>query len=236
MRDLRDQVVARNSNIDVPSLEWIRAQFWPRNPFRRSSSSNTGRLAIQFMIQSRQLHADHVDSHYCAAIFKYLKHFAIMFCDHSTVVCLDYKHNIKIGEPDCPVAAVDRGKEVLVHSHRQLHKLHRSSERPQRTLSISPHFDRHLLLPPHQQSGMALHPRACPTLRGSLGGRCQISEIPPEESGCIPTPHFRAAQVEACLNSRPLGTLSSHSPDGITVLTPGHFLVGRALQVYTPRL
>ena len=114
VRDLRDQVVAKNSNIDVPSLEWIRAQFWPRNPFRRSSFSNTGRLAIKFMIQSRQLHADHVDSHYCAAIFKYLKHFAIMFRDHSTVVCLDDKHNIKIGEPDFPVAAVDRGKEVLV--------------------------------------------------------------------------------------------------------------------------
>ncbi len=70
VRDLRDQIVARNSEIDVPSLEWIRAQFWPRNPFRRSCSSMTGRLAIKFMIQSRQLHADHIDSHYCAAIFK----------------------------------------------------------------------------------------------------------------------------------------------------------------------
>ncbi len=114
MRDLRDQIVAKNSEIDVPSLEWIRAQFWPRNPFRRSCSSMTGRLAIKFMIQSRQLHADHIDSHYCAAIFKYLKHFAIMFRDHSAMVCLDDKHNIKIGEPDFPVAAVDRGKEVLV--------------------------------------------------------------------------------------------------------------------------
>ena len=40
------------------------------------------------------------------------------------------------------------------------------------------------------------------------------------------------AQVEACLNSRPLGGLTSHSPDGITPLTPGHFLVGRALHAY----
>ena len=40
------------------------------------------------------------------------------------------------------------------------------------------------------------------------------------------------AQVEACLNSRPLGTLTSHSPDGMTPLTPGHFLVGRPLQAY----
>ena len=40
------------------------------------------------------------------------------------------------------------------------------------------------------------------------------------------------AEVEACLNSRPLGGLTSHSPDGITPLTPGHFFVGRALHAY----
>ena len=34
------------------------------------------------------------------------------------------------------------------------------------------------------------------------------------------------SQVEACLNSRPLGALTSHSTDGISPLTPGHFLVG----------
>ena len=43
-----------------------------------------------------------------------MKHFAIMFHNYSTMVCLDGKHNIKTGEPDFPVAAIDRGKEVLV--------------------------------------------------------------------------------------------------------------------------
>ena len=36
-------------------------------------------------------------------------------------------------------------------------------------------------------------------------------------------------QAEACLNSRPLGVMASHPLDG---LTPGHFLVGRALKAY----
>ena len=36
------------------------------------------------------------------------------------------------------------------------------------------------------------------------------------------------AQIEACLNSRPLVPLPTE--EGLEVLTPGHFLVGRALE------
>ena len=40
------------------------------------------------------------------------------------------------------------------------------------------------------------------------------------------------SQIEACLNSRPLGMVTSHSPDGLSPLTPGHFLIGKALKAY----
>ena len=35
-------------------------------------------------------------------------------------------------------------------------------------------------------------------------------------------------QIESCLNSRPLTAITSHPSDSISVLTPGHFLIGRA--------
>ena len=38
-----------------------------------------------------------------------------------------------------------------------------------------------------------------------------------------------SAQVESCLNSRPLLATTSHSTDGIKTLTPGHFLIGREM-------
>ena len=65
-------------------------------------------------MQSRQVNADHADSHYCAAIFKYLREFAIMFRSHVSFASQDDKHFGKVGEPGFPVAAVERGKQVVV--------------------------------------------------------------------------------------------------------------------------
>ena len=39
-------------------------------------------------------------------------------------------------------------------------------------------------------------------------------------------------QIESCLNSRPLTSITSHAIDGISALTPGHFLIGRPLKSY----
>lgn len=41
----------------------------------------------------------------------------IKFRSHSQLVCLDDKHKCKVGEPGLPVAAVERGKQVIVSSN-----------------------------------------------------------------------------------------------------------------------
>ena len=72
------------------------------------------------MVQARQLRAEHPDCHYAAAQFRYLREMACMYREYATLVFLDDKHRCKVGEPGYPVAAVERGKQVLVSLHRKL--------------------------------------------------------------------------------------------------------------------
>ena len=66
------------------------------------------------MIQARQFREWHVDCHYASALFRYEKEFSIKYKQYVGFVAMDDKHTCKVGEPDFPVAAVERGKEVIV--------------------------------------------------------------------------------------------------------------------------
>jgi len=115
VKDLRNQIIKIcPEGTPIPSVQWLRLQFWPKNPWNLSSLQYTGNLPLKFMIQIRQLHLHHIDSHYASAIFRYLKELAIKFKDHTWLVFLDDKHRCKIGEPGHPVAAIERGKQVVV--------------------------------------------------------------------------------------------------------------------------
>ena len=115
VRDLHDQVSKQClAGTPIPRVQWLWMQFWPRRPTAKTASCYTGHLKIKYMVQARQFRADHPDVHYASALFRYEKEFAIKFHDHVTFLCLDDKHTIKVGDPNCPVAAVERGKSVLV--------------------------------------------------------------------------------------------------------------------------
>lgn len=74
VRDFREQVSATlPPKTPVPSVETLRRQFLPPNPFSAVASQYTGRLNVRFMVQSTQVHHEHQDVHYAVAIFRYLR-------------------------------------------------------------------------------------------------------------------------------------------------------------------
>ena len=86
------------STILIPSEEWIRLQFQPTNPTMERAKQYTGRFDIKFMVQARQLRKDHPDTHYCAALFRYLREFAILYRQHVSFICANDKYKVSIGE------------------------------------------------------------------------------------------------------------------------------------------
>ena len=117
VRDLREQVTDRcPPDTPIPSEEYIRLQFLPRRKNTKTAEYYTGKLEVKRMVQQRQWRKSHEDSHYCACIFRYMREYALMMRDVSVLVCVDDKHRVKVGEPLCPVAAAERGRQVIVHS------------------------------------------------------------------------------------------------------------------------
>ena len=87
MRDLREQVTLRlrhqhpegleAARIKIPSESWILYQFSPKHPLYVASLNYTGKANIKHKVQLRTIRAHHVDSYYCAAIKKYIKHMGV---------------------------------------------------------------------------------------------------------------------------------------------------------------
>ena len=121
MRDLRDEVKKQcPEGTPIPSLEWIRLQFWPKLKHAATGIHYTGRLNIKYMVQKQQWRKVRCDAHYGATVFRYLRELAIKFRESTGFVCLDDKHKIKVGEPGYPLAAAEHGRRVLVSSTKTL--------------------------------------------------------------------------------------------------------------------
>lgn len=118
VKDLLEQIVARCSpSTPIPSRSWLSLQFWPKNAHAHASVHYTGRFKVKYMVQARQFRKDHEDAHYAAAIFRYQRELAVKFREQSVFVCMDDKHRVKVGEPNYPVAAAERGRRVLIRKN-----------------------------------------------------------------------------------------------------------------------
>ena len=115
VRDLLEQVSKLcPADTPIPSQQFLRLQFYPQNPRTNTAEQYYKRLPVKMMVQKRQFRKTHIDEHYCAAIFCYMREYAFLFKSQSLFICLDDKHRLKVGEPKFPVAAAERGRRVIV--------------------------------------------------------------------------------------------------------------------------
>ncbi|GBB87230.1 hypothetical protein RclHR1_13680003 [Rhizophagus clarus] len=122
-----------NSEIYIPSNEYIRLQFWPGIVTANAASKYTGRFEIKYKVQSRQLSKFHADAHYCAALFRYMRLFAIKYRNYCSLICADDKHKVPIGEGIVTTSGV-RNKPSLVPANMEL----TSSDHDFTKLSLTP--------------------------------------------------------------------------------------------------
>ena len=107
-RDLREQVTERLRQqypggldaacIKIPSESWILYQFAPKHNLHAESLHYTGTVKLKNKVQLQTLRARHVDSHYCAALKKYIKQMGVLAAtaiethtrEHEELACVSF--------------------------------------------------------------------------------------------------------------------------------------------------
>lgn len=96
---IRDVTEELPENTPVPSESTVLFSFVPKNAYAKTAKLYTSRVPLQHKVQSRQLRTSHVDEHYCSALFRYAREYAIRYRDETTFICVDDKCKIDFGEP-----------------------------------------------------------------------------------------------------------------------------------------
>ena len=89
----------------------------PRKTSTSTSKQYTSRLKLKHMVQSHIIMSIHT-MHLPSSDMK--ESLPSSIASTPTFVCQDDKHSIKVGEPGYPVAAVERGKQVLVRLNEKM--------------------------------------------------------------------------------------------------------------------
>ena len=100
--------------VEVPSPNWFMLQFWPSSKTLSSMTHYTGRFKVKRMVQARLLRNNNPDSHYANAVYSFMKERAVKNSEFTAMLSVDAKCKVSVGEPDFPIAAVSRGKAVIV--------------------------------------------------------------------------------------------------------------------------
>ena len=74
VRDLEQVEKKCPPNVPIPSFQWVRLQFYPQ---AKTAGLYRKCRSIKIMVQKRHFHKNHINEHYCAAIFRYLREYAL---------------------------------------------------------------------------------------------------------------------------------------------------------------
>lgn len=115
VRDLIEQVSSKlPEGIPIPSESTVLFAFVRKNAHVNVAKLYKGRIPLRLKVQTRQLRTSHQDEHYCAAMFKYSKQYAIKVHDDCTFVCINDKSKVDFGEPRQYTSSGVRGKKSIV--------------------------------------------------------------------------------------------------------------------------
>lgn len=114
--------IAKEKGIEkFPTYKWFLLQFWPTSRSASKLLQYTGRFRVRRAVQARLLRKRNPDAHYARAVYKFLKKRAIRHKDTTAFLSADAKCKISVGEPGFPLAAVTRGKRVIIGKNQQFH-------------------------------------------------------------------------------------------------------------------
>lgn len=77
-------------NSPVPSESTVLFSFVPKHAHTKAAKLYTSKLPLQHKVQTRQLRTSHVDEHYCSALFKYAREYAVQYREElfQSFICL----------------------------------------------------------------------------------------------------------------------------------------------------
>ena len=78
LRDLIEQITKDYpTGTPIPSETTVLFAFTPKNAYIKTAKLYKSQFQLKFKVQSMQLRASHVDDHYCAAQFSYMRQYAV---------------------------------------------------------------------------------------------------------------------------------------------------------------
>lgn len=123
VQDLLEQIKERLPvATPVPSLSWLKLNFYPSNPYTRTAVNYTGRYEVKRTVQQRLLRAQHEDAGYTGHQYTMMKELAVKLKDNSCFVAVDDKTTVPVGKPNEPISTGVRphNRGMLASSHQVL--------------------------------------------------------------------------------------------------------------------